>query len=131
MMTNEELQQFLSKANNAIIGTNRADAGPQLTPVWYYWDGTAFYFSTTKDRAKYPNLKRDPNISLIVDDVAAHKYVVAYGRAEVIEQNYGDLLRPLLAKYMPASNVEQALAGIVADPSRVLVVVRTVKVITH
>jgi PPOX class probable F420-dependent enzyme len=131
MMTSEELQQFLSQANNAIIGTNRANAGPQLTPVWYYWDGTSFYFSTTKDRAKYPNLKRDPNISLIVDDVASHKYMAAYGQAEVIEQNYGDLLRPLLAKYMPASNVEQALAGILADPARVLVVVRPVKVITH
>ncbi|HEV2662879.1 MAG TPA: PPOX class F420-dependent oxidoreductase [Ktedonobacteraceae bacterium] len=131
MMTTEELQQFLSKANNAIIGANRADAGPQLTPVWYYWDGAAFYFSTTKDRAKYPNLKRDPNISLIIDDVASRKYVVAYGRAEFIEQNYGDLLRPLLAKYVPADNVEQALAGILADPSRVLVVVHPTKVITN
>jgi PPOX class probable F420-dependent enzyme len=131
MMTSEELQQFLSKANHAIIGTNRANAGPQLTPVWYYWDGTAFYFSTTKDRAKYPNIKRDPNISLIVDDLASRKYVVAYGQAEVIEQGYGDLLRPLLAKYMPAENVEQALAGTVANPARVLVVVRPSKIITN
>jgi PPOX class probable F420-dependent enzyme len=131
MMTTEELQVFLSKPNHAIIGTNRANAGPQLTPVWYYWDGTSFYFSTTKTRAKYPNLKRDPNISLIVDDVASRKYVAAYGRAEIIEHDYADLLRPLLAKYLPASNVEQALAGTLADPSRVLVAVRSVQIITN
>jgi PPOX class probable F420-dependent enzyme len=130
-MTAEELQAHLSKANHAIVGTNRADAGPQLTTVWYYWDGTSFYFSTTKDRAKYPNLKRDPRVSLIVDDFASRKYVTAYGRAEIIERGYADLLRPLLAKYLPAGNVDQALAAIVADPSRVLVVVRPEKIITN
>lgn len=130
-MTTEEMQAFLSVPNHAIIGTNRADGAPQLTPVWYYWDGASFYFSTTKDRAKYPNLKRDPNISLLVDDVASRKYVAAYGQAEIIEHDYADLLRPLFAKYVPASNVEQRVEGILADPSRVLVVLRVQKIVTN
>lgn len=41
-MTSEEMQTLLSKANNAIVGVNRAEGGPQLTPVWYAWDGTSF-----------------------------------------------------------------------------------------
>ena len=59
-MTHEELVALLSKANNAIVGVNRARGGPQLTPVWYWWDGKSFYFTTTKDRAKFSNLTRYP-----------------------------------------------------------------------
>lgn len=130
-MTSQEMQRLLSKANNAIIGVNRAAGGPQLTPVWYAWDGTSFIFSTTKERAKYMNLKRDPSISLIVDDLETHKYVAAYGRAEIIEQNVGELTRPIIAKYVPADQLEQSVKMIGNDPARVLVVLRPEKIVTN
>ena len=130
-MTAEEMQQVLSKANNAIVGVNRAEGGPQLTPVWYAWDGTSFYFSTTKDRAKYANIRRNPSISLIVDDLEAHKYIVAYGRAEIIEHDYAELLRPVIRKYVPAERVEQMVKAVIDDPSRVLVVLRPDTIVTN
>ena len=130
-MISEEMQTLLSKSNNAIVGVNRTVGGPQLTPVWYAWDGTSFLFSTTKDRAKYLNLKRDPSISLIVDDLEIHKYVVAYGRAEIIEQNVGELTRPIIKKYVPADQVDRSVKMIGNDPSRVLVVVHPEKVLTN
>ncbi|HLH62008.1 MAG TPA: PPOX class F420-dependent oxidoreductase [Ktedonobacteraceae bacterium] len=130
-MTAEEMQQLLSKSNNAIVAVNRPEGGPQLTPVWYAWDGTSFYFSTTKDRAKYPNIRRDPNISLVVDDFDMHKYVVAYGRAEIIEHDFADLVRPVIKKYVPADRVEQAVKAVVDNPKRVLVVLRPDKIVTN
>jgi PPOX class probable F420-dependent enzyme len=130
-MTSQEIQTLLSKANNAIVGVNRAVGGPQLTPVWYAWDGTSFFFSTTKERAKYLNIKRDSSITLIVDDLETHKYVVAYGRAEVIEQNVGELARPVLKKYVPADQLEQSVKMIGNDPSRVLVVLHPEKMLTN
>jgi PPOX class probable F420-dependent enzyme len=130
-MTNEEVQALLSKANNAIVGVNRAVGGPQLTPVWYAWDGTSFLFTTTKDRAKYLNLRRDSSLSLIVDDFATHKYVAAYGQAEIIEQNFGELVRPIIKKYVPADRVEQMVQQVANDPSRVLVVLRPEKVVAR
>jgi PPOX class probable F420-dependent enzyme len=130
-MTSQEIQTLLSKPNNAIVGVNRADGGPQLTPVWYAWDGTSFIFSTTKERAKYFNLKRDSSITLIVDDVATHKYVVAYGRAEIIEQNIGELTRPILEKYVPADQLEQSVKMLGSDPTRVLVVLHPEKMVTN
>src|SRR6266571_325468 len=129
-MISEEMQTLLSKSNNAIVGVNRTVGGPQLTPVWYAWDGTSFLFSTTKDRAKYLNLKRDPSISLIVDDLETHNYVVAYGRAEIIEQNVGELTRPVIKRYVPADQVERSVKMIGNDPNRVLVVLHPEKVIT-
>ena len=129
-MLSQEIQTLLSKPNNAIIGANRTVGAPQLTPVWYAWDGTSFFFTTTKDRAKYLNLKRDPSISLIVDDLATHKYVVAYGRAEIIEHNFGKLLHPIVEKYAPADRVEQMVKSVIDDPSRVLVVLHPDKILT-
>ena len=130
-MTSQEIQTLLSKSNNAIVGVNRADGGPQLTPVWYAWDGTSFIFSTTKERAKYFNLKRDSSISLIVDDIATHKYVAAYGRAEVIEHNISELTRPILEKYVPADQLEQSVKMLGNDPTRVLVVLHPEKMVTN
>ena len=130
VMTSQEMQTLLSKANNAIVGVNRAVGGPQLTPVWYAWDGTSFIFTTTKERAKYWNLKRDPAISLIVDDLETHKYVTAYGRAEIIEQNVGELARSIIQKYVPADRLEQSVKMVGNDPTRVLVVLHPEKIIT-
>lgn len=130
-MASEEIQALLSKPNNAIVGVNRAVGGPQLTPVWYAWDGTSFFFTTTKDRTKYLNLKRDSSISLIVDDLTTHKYVVAYGRAEIIEQNVAERARPIIKKYVPTEQIEQWVKMIGNDPSRVLVVLHPEKVLTN
>lgn len=129
-MTSEEMQILLSKANNAIVGVNRVGGGPQLTPVWYAWDGTSFIFTTTKDRVKYLSLKRDPALSLIVDDFEMHKYVTAYGQAEIIEQNVGELARPILKKYVPADQLERRVQAVADDPARVLVVLHPEKLVT-
>lgn len=131
MLTPEEIQTLLAKPNNAVVGVNRAKGGPQLTTVWFAWDGTSFYFSTKKDRTKYLNLKRDPSISIIVDDVETHNYVVAYGKAEVIEHDFADLVRPVIQKYTPPERAEQMIQAIINDPQRVVVVLHPEKVLTN
>jgi PPOX class probable F420-dependent enzyme len=109
---------------------SRAGASPAPT-VGYLWDGTSFYFSTTRDRAKYFNLQRDPRISLLVDDSATHNYVASYGRAEILEHNPAELVHQLIAKYLPADRVEQFVSEIAADPKRVLVVLHPEKMLSH
>lgn len=131
MMTPEEMQTFLAKANNAIVGVNRTNGAPQLTTVWFAWDGTSFYFSTTKDRAKYLNMKRDPSISLIVDDIESHKYVVAYGKAEIIEHDFADLTRQIIQRYTSPERAEQMIQMTVNDPQRVIVVLHPDKILTR
>ncbi len=129
-MTTAELNSFLAQTHNAIVGVNRRGKGPQLTPVWYVWDGETFRFSTTRDRVKFAGIKQDPAITLIVDSVPDHTYVVATGRAEIVEDNVAALSRPLIEKYVPAERVEQSM-GMVQDPSRVLVVLRPEKMLVN
>jgi hypothetical protein len=68
---------------------------------------------------------------LIVDDLATHKYVTAYGRAEIIEQNVGERARPIVEKYVPADKVDQWVQMINNDPKRVIVVLHPEKIITN
>jgi PPOX class probable F420-dependent enzyme len=97
----DDVKQLLAGTNHAVVGVNRATGPPQLTVVWFLWDGETFRFSTTRSRAKYLNLKRDPSISLLIDDFEKKFYVVAYGRARLIEEGHDALARPLLEKYLP------------------------------
>ncbi len=130
-MTEQEIHALLSQPNHAIIGVNRPDGAPHLTPVWYAWDGTSFRFSTTKGTVKYANIKRDPSISLIVNDLVTRTYVIAYGRAEMLEQETGEGVRPILQKYVPAERLEQSVKEINDDPARVLVILHPEKILTR
>lgn len=130
-MMPEERDALLAKPLNAIVAVQRQSGGPQLTPVWFLWDGQAFYLSTTKSRAKYANLQRHRAISLIVDDLAAHQYVAAYGHAEIIEhdrERIVALTRPIMEKYAPERAAQMAEG---MEPDRVVVVLRPDKLVTR
>ncbi len=120
-MVPQELQDLLAQRNNAIVAVNRRSGGPHVTPVWYLWDGEDFYFSITTGRAKYTNIKRDPSISLIVDE--GPSYVAAYGEAEILDRDHPDvpaLADQLVTKYVDGEQREQFLK-VVKEPNRVLV----------
>ena len=128
-MISEQQAALLAQPKTAVIGVNRAKGAPQLTVVWYVWDGKDFSFSTSKDRAKYVNMKRNPAISLLVEDSATFTSVVAYGRAEIIEHNVAALTHPIIEKYVPEARREERLKSIANDPHRVTVVLHPEKIL--
>ncbi len=129
-MLSEQQAALLAQPNTAVIGVNRAKGAPQLTVVWYAWDGKDFYFTLMKDRAKYRNIKRNPALSLLVDDSATHTSVTAYGQVEIIEQPIVELTRLIIEKYVPEAQREEALQGIANDPHHVLIVLHPEKIIS-
>lgn len=85
-MTQAQLEEFLEVPRHAIVGTNRRDGPPQLSPVWYLYEEGRFYIGMLVASAKYRNLRRDPRISLCVD--GGHpdaRAVMVHGSAELIE----------------------------------------------
>lgn len=100
-MTADELNTFLAGTHDSVIGINRRDGGPQLSVVWYAWDGEQFLLSFPNGSAKHRNLKRDPNVTLLINDPQAGQYVVAYGRVKIIEPITFEHRFQIMKKYVP------------------------------
>ena len=98
-LTQEKINTFLNWKYNAILATIKQDGSPQLTPVIYRWDGEQFWVSTTKDRAKYVNMLRDPRISLCIDEAATGTTVIATGKAQLTEANLWNETRKIVERY--------------------------------
>jgi PPOX class probable F420-dependent enzyme len=119
------LDAFLAGHRNVILAGTRADGRPHVTPAWFYWDGTHFYVSTTRDRAKYAIFRRDPRAQLVFDDPAGPRAVLVSGTVEIREDTEAQLrhYQAIRDKYgMAALEAREHLESLVAD-GRVLLVI--------
>ncbi len=52
-MTPAQIETFLKAPRHAIVGTNRTNGAPQLSPVWYIHDDGRLYISIGAATAKH------------------------------------------------------------------------------
>ncbi len=133
-MISEDVRDLLEQRNNAIVAINRSVGGPQLSPVWYLWDGEAFYFRIGTHTTKYRNLMRDAAISLMVIDSAGFRYLTAYGQAQILDSNPADIAAQIVERYyaphlaphkMPP-DVEPDVVTVRLRPDKVVAVVEDI-----
>jgi PPOX class probable F420-dependent enzyme len=118
---------LLAKARPAILAVNRAEHAPHLTVVWFHWDGEAFLISTLKDRAKVGHIRRDPRVTLLVNDPEGNWYLTAHGCAELLGSGNRELTQNLFAKYVPGNDPTAASR----DVNRVVIRIRPERIVTH
>jgi PPOX class probable F420-dependent enzyme len=87
------LEEFLSEPRNVVVVGIRKDGRPQATPNWFTWDGTRFYVSTTRGRAKFKIFSRDPRVELLFDDSEGFRYVALSGTVDILEDIHAELPR--------------------------------------
>jgi PPOX class probable F420-dependent enzyme len=76
-----EFQDLLSSTAVAFVGTIGKRGEPQVTPLWFHWDGERVRISLVEGRQKLRNLRRDPRISLtIVNPAQPTHYLELRGR---------------------------------------------------
>ncbi len=110
-MLPESVKKFVSENHRAVLTTFRRNGAAQMSIVTTgaYSDGAAF--TTTEDRAKLSNLKRDPRCSLLVSHESWWGYVVLEGRARVMSPDNTDaeeLRQALRDVYRAASGEEHS-----------------------
>ena len=78
------VEQFVSSNHNAVLTTSRRNGAAQMSIVTAgpFRNGVAF--TTTADRAKLHNLRRDPRCSLMVAEARWSSYVVLEGQAQIM-----------------------------------------------
>ena len=87
-MSRDQIDAFLAAPRHAIVAAHRSDGTSQLSPVWYVFEESRFYFSTFVQAAKCRHLRQDPRIPICVD--GAHpdaRFVSIYGTAEILEED--------------------------------------------
>ena len=82
MALTDDQKQWLAEHTIAVLATGKRDGSPQVSTIYYGWDGTHAYISVTSDRAKWKNAMRNPNVALLVPD--GRRQLIAYGTAEGI-----------------------------------------------
>ena len=79
----------------------KSDGTPQVTPIWFDFDGTHFIFNTARGRVKDKILRRHPVVAFAISDPAnPYRYIQISGKV-VIETEEGgyDQICDLNEKY--------------------------------
>ena len=80
----ESFKDLFDKKAFAHLGTLMKDGSPQVTPVWFDFDGALFWVNSAKGRVKDRNMRRDKRVGLSIQDPDnAYRYLAI--QAEIVE----------------------------------------------
>ena len=112
-MTISEQQVFLAEGGILLhIATIREDGSPLVTPIWYIWEEDAIWFTPRKESEWFGCLRRDPRVSLCIDEQSLpYRKVVIDGAAELMHDlGEDDLWRDrygrIAERYVPPQGAE-------------------------
>lgn len=92
-------QDLLQKPAFANLATLNPDGSPQVTPVWFEYDGQHIVVNTARGRVKDRNLKHEPRVALsIMDPANPYRYLGIQGRVTEMTENGADAGIDRLAK---------------------------------
>ena len=110
-MTNDEAWAFLREGSRpSVFASLRADGRPHAVPTWYAVDGDELVFTTWHTTVKAANLRRDPRVSVVVQDPEPpYDYVSVEGEAQLIDDQAlcREISTRLGAKYMGADRADE------------------------
>jgi PPOX class probable F420-dependent enzyme len=99
----EQLLDLLSPEKKAFasLALTLADGSPQVTPIWFGWDGTHLILNTARGRVKDRVMHRRGKVALsIVDPNDAYRYLQIRGRVvDETEEGAYDVICDLRLKY--------------------------------
>ncbi|HWM78161.1 MAG TPA: PPOX class F420-dependent oxidoreductase [Methylomirabilota bacterium] len=92
-------KDLLEKKTFASLATVNADGTPQVTPVWFDWDGSHLRVNTAKGRIKDKNMRSRPTVALaIMDPENPYRYLQIKGRVASVTETGADAHIDALAK---------------------------------
>ena len=84
----------------AFVSTIGGHGEPQITPMWFIFDGTNVKFSIVDGRQKLRNLRRDQRVAvLIVEPTQPTFYLELRGTADLVADPACELEREVSMKY--------------------------------
>jgi len=95
----EQYKDLLEKKAFAHLGTVMKDGSPQVTPIWFDFDGTHVRINSAKGRWKDKNMRNRPKVALsILDPDNPYRYMQVRGTITEVTENGADAHIDSLAK---------------------------------
>jgi PPOX class probable F420-dependent enzyme len=131
-MSRDEAFSFLAQgARTGKLATIRKDGSPHVVPIWFVLDGDVIVFNAGRDTLKGKAMRRDPRVSICVDDERPpFSYVRVDGVAELSEdlQEMLPWSTKIAERYMGAGEAE-AFGKRNAVEGEMLIRVRPTKIV--
>ena len=98
----DQYKDLFSKKAFANLATLMPDGSPQVTPVWFDFDGSHILVNSAKGRVKDKNMRRNKRVALsIVDPDNAYRHVAVQGDVvDITEQGADAHIDKLAKKYL-------------------------------
>jgi PPOX class probable F420-dependent enzyme len=96
VMGDDEIADFIDHSRTATMATLSADGKPHLVAMWYAVLDGEVWFETKAKSQKAVNLRRDPTITVMIEDGKTYdtlRGVSIDGRAEIVDSDPDLLLR--------------------------------------
>jgi PPOX class probable F420-dependent enzyme len=109
----EAFKDLFEKKAFAHVATIMPNGSPQVTPVWFDYDGQYIRINSAKGRQKDRNLRRDPRVALSIQDPDnPYRFIQIRGKAvEITEAGADDHIDLLAKKYTGAERYPNRRAG--------------------
>jgi len=100
--TLEKYSDLFHKKAFANLSTLMKDGSPQVTPVWFDYDGSHIRVNSALGRVKDKNIRRDPRVSMSIQDPDnPYRYLEIRGRVvEITEQGADAHIDKMAKKYL-------------------------------
>ena len=94
VMDENEIVNFLMKGTKTgKLATVLEDGRPHVAPIWFVWNEGKIIFCTGESSVKGGNMRRNPQVSICVDDESPpYAFVIIQGTAK-LNDNHKDLLK--------------------------------------
>jgi len=128
----KEAQAFLQELRFAVLATINQDGTPQLSTMWYLFEDDGTILMNTKvGRLKERNLRRDPRISICIED--EYNFLTINGTAQLIddpERTQHDIYR-LSARYHGEEKARSQMQDQFSKETRVSLLLKTERIIEY
>ena len=95
----EAFKDLFAKVAYANLATVMPDGSPQVTPVWFDYDGECLRINSAKGRIKDKNMRRNKRVAVSIQDPDnAYRYLAVRGNVEEITEEGADAHIDSLAK---------------------------------
>jgi len=123
--------EFLNERRFGVLATINADGSPQQSTVWYELQGDRIMMNTRVGRLKEKNLKRDPRVSLCIED--GYDYVAIKGTVELDydqDRSQADI-KALAVRYEGEEHAERRAQEVWSKQERVSIYMTIEKVFAY